>query len=180
MRRVPCTVSALLVLATLTLLTSQAFAQREWRTDYTQTELATGGAIISCFSTPFTTSTTGDALIESREEDLKDENKKLQDLLSWMEGYLPNNQQALSQAFGLGQGDVLNDLLLAFGHRERLSPAQQRALRAKRRQLWDAMVLKDGAARASTVHAIIYEVLQTPHMSPAIAHTTAQSKRQAQ
>lgn len=178
MRRAPCTVSALLALATMTLMTSQAFAQREWRTDYTPTELATGGAIMSSVSTPLTTTSSGNSLIKSREDDLKDKNQKLKDLLGWMESYLPDNQQALSQAFGLGQGDALDDLLMAFGHKERLSPQQQRALRAKRRQLWDALAMQDRAKRASTVHAILDEVLQP---QPAVAtHNAAQSTRQAQ
>lgn len=182
MRRAPCTVSALLALTTLSLMmtSSTAFAQREWRTDYTPTELATGSAIISCVSTPLITTSSGNQLIEQREQELKDDNERLQELLSWMEAYLPENQQALAQAFGLGQGEALNDLLMAFGHKGGLSVAQQRALRAQRHKLWAAQALTDRAKRASTVYAIIHEVLQPTTTLPAVAQTTAQSARQAQ
>lgn len=173
MKRTCCTA---LVLGASLFMISPAWAQREWRTDYTAAELLQGGAIISCTSTPLVTTSSGNSLIEDRENELKDENKKLEELLGWMEGYLPENQQALAQAFGLGQGDALSDLLIAFGHKSPLTTAQQRALRAQRRPLWDALAIEDGRARALAVHRIMHEVLNPTTDQP---QTAAKSTRQA-
>ena len=148
--------------------TAPAFAQREWRADYTASELAQGGAILSSVSTPLSTTSSGNTLIKRREGELDEENKRLQDLLSWMELYLPENEPALIQAIGLGQGSALQDVLIAMGCAPSLSPPQQRALRAKRRALVEALEAHEPARRARHVYRIFVEITLITQVQPAL------------